>query len=198
MAVVLITGGARSGKSQFAQEMAAKSGKRVLFVATAQAGDEEMLRRIETHRRSRPSTWRTLEAPIRLGATISKEAGDSEVILLDCITLLVNNLIGPFLSRDGTDIDETRSEQAVTEEVNDLLGCLRFSKADFLIVTNEVGLGLVPDNKLGRVYRDILGKANQVLAGVADEVYFMVSGLPLKVKSMGETPGLPERQIQSQ
>jgi len=179
---VLITGGARSGKSHFAQRMAADSGKSVLFVATAQAGDDEMRRRIEAHRNSRPAGWRTLEAPLDVGVRIQSEAGPSHLVLVDCITLLVNNAIGKFLSPDGTDIDEPSAEEAAMKEIEALIRCTQNSVADFILVTNEVGLGLVPDNKLGRVYRDLLGKANQVLAGIADEVYFMVSGLPLRVK----------------
>jgi adenosylcobinamide kinase / adenosylcobinamide-phosphate guanylyltransferase len=178
----LITGGARSGKSHFAQDMAHQSGKSVLFVATAQAGDDEMRRRIEAHRRSRPSSWRTLEASVRVGLAIQENIGGSELVLLDCVTLLVNNVIGPFLSPDGNDIDEAQAEHAVKMEIDQLLLCVNAGKADFLVVTNEVGLGLVPDNKLGRVYRDILGNTNQVLASAADEVYFMISGLPSKLK----------------
>jgi adenosylcobinamide kinase/adenosylcobinamide-phosphate guanylyltransferase len=180
---VLITGGARSGKSTFAQDMAARGRPGgVLFVATAQAGDEEMRRRIENHRRNRPPQWRTLEAPVHVGAMISSRLGDSKTVLLDCITLLLNNVMAEFLSPDGTDIDEAESAQAITTEIDGLIHCIRNASADFIVVTNEVGLGLVPDNKLGRVYRDLLGKANQVLAAAADEVYFMVSGLPLKLK----------------
>lgn len=182
MKTVLITGGARSGKSHFAQEMAAKSGKSVLFVATAQAGDDEMLRRIEAHRNARPAGWRTLEATAEVGRRVRREIEDSELVLVDCITLLLNNAIGEFLSNDGNDIDEARAEEAATKEIDDLVRCIKACNADFVIVTNEVGLGLVPDNKLGRVYRDLLGKANQMLAGVADEVYFMVSGLRMRLK----------------
>jgi adenosylcobinamide kinase/adenosylcobinamide-phosphate guanylyltransferase len=182
LTTVLITGGARSGKSHFAQEMAAGSGKTVLFVATAQAGDEEMVRRIEAHRKSRPAGWRTLEASAEVGVRVESEIGSSQLVLVDCITLLVNNAIVGFLSPDGGDIDESRADEAAVNEIEGLVHCIKNSSADFIVVTNEVGLGLVPDNKLGRVYRDVLGKANQVLAGVADEVYFMVSGLPVRVK----------------
>jgi adenosylcobinamide kinase/adenosylcobinamide-phosphate guanylyltransferase len=162
--------------------MAARSGRSVLFVATAQAGDEEMRQRIAAHRQARPTHWRTLEAPVQVGARISAGIGDREIVLLDCVTLLLNNVIAEFLSPDGNDIDEAKAEQAVTAEIEGLLRCLRSVAANSIIVTNEVGLGLVPDNKLGRVYRDLLGKANQSLATVADEVYLMVSGLPLKLK----------------
>jgi adenosylcobinamide kinase/adenosylcobinamide-phosphate guanylyltransferase len=182
MKSILITGGARSGKSHYAQEMAAQSGKAVLFVATAQAGDEEMRRRIEIHRKSRPASWHTLEAPLKVGERITSEAGNTQLVLIDDITLLVNNAIGGLLSADGTDIDEGQAETATAGEINGLINCMKNVKADFVIVTNEVGLGLVPDNKLGRVYRDLLGKANQSLAKEVDEVIFMISGLPLKVK----------------
>lgn len=179
---VLITGGARSGKSTYGQEMAARAGNQVLFVATAQAGDDEMRRRIDDHKKSRPSGWRTLEAPTNVGANIVKKIGDSRVVLLDCITLLINNVMGEFLSPDGNDVDELRSERAVTREISGLVDCLKQVRATVIIVTNEVGLGLVPDNKLGRIYRDMLGKANQVIAAASDEVYFMVAGLPLRIK----------------
>lgn len=182
MKTILVTGGARSGKSHYAQHMAEASRKQVLFVATAQAGDDEMRRRIEDHRRARPASWHTLEAPDKVGRHISQEIGDAGLILIDCITLLVSNVMGKFVSPSGDDVDVLPAEQAVSTEIDELVDCLKQATADFIIVTNEVGLGLVPDNKLGRIYRDLLGKANQRLALAANEVYFMVSGLPLKVK----------------
>jgi adenosylcobinamide kinase/adenosylcobinamide-phosphate guanylyltransferase len=182
MKTILITGGARSGKSRLAQEMAEKSGKRVLFVATAQAGDKEMRRRILVHRKNRPASWRTLEAPVNVGRQITNGINDSEIVLLDDITLLLNNIVGNFLNVDGTDLDEAKAERAVNREIDNLVHCIRSTAAEFIIVTNEVGLGLVPDNRLGRVYRDLLGKANQALAKAVDEVYFMVAGIPLRVK----------------
>jgi adenosylcobinamide kinase/adenosylcobinamide-phosphate guanylyltransferase len=110
------------------------------------------------------------------------EIKDNQVVLLDDITLLLNNIVGDFLSADGSEINEEKAERAVNREITDLVHCIRSISADFIIVTNEVGLGLVPDNRLGRVYRDLLGKANQILARAVDEVYFMVAGLPLRVK----------------
>jgi len=180
--ITLVTGGARSGKSRFAQETAAASGKRVLFVATAEAGDEEMRRRIDAHRARRPAGWRTLEAPARVGSTVRREIGDAQTVVIDCVTLLVSNVLGAWLSADGLHVDLPHAEQAVTREMDELLDCLKATPADFLIVTNEVGLGIVPDNELGRAYRDLLGAANQRLAAAADEVYFLVSGLPLRLK----------------
>lgn len=185
MKTVLITGGARSGKSSFAQQLAFDSHKSVLFVATAQAGDDEMKTRIAAHKKSRPPSWRTLESPENVGVSIIAELQNEQneqLVLVDCITLLVSNAIAEFLSEDGTEIDEVRADKAVAKEIEALVRCVKESKSDFIFVTNEVGLGLVPDNKLGRVYRDLLGKANQVLAKTSDEVYFMVSGIALQVK----------------
>ena len=184
--ITLITGGARSGKSRFAQETAAvaaaASGERVLFVATAEAGDEEMRRRIQAHRQHRPAGWRTLEAPSGVGNAIRREIGDAQLVIIDCVTLLVSNVLGGFVSADGVRVDVPNAEAAVTREIDGLLDCLTRTPADFLVVTNEVGLGIVPDNEVGRAYRDLLGTANQRLAAAADSVYLLVSGLPLRLK----------------
>ena len=174
----LITGGARSGKSSYAQHIAEKSGQNVLFVATAEARDDEMRRRIEAHKANRPASWTTLETPTNIGKNIRENVKNNKVILIDCITLLVNAIFNEF----GENLDEKRVEEAVIEEVNELIDCMQNLDGNFIIVTNEVGLGLVPANEAGRLYRDILGKANSMLAADCDEVYLMVSGLPLKVK----------------
>ncbi len=180
--ITLITGGARSGKSHFAQEKAAASEKRVLFVATAEAGDEEMRLRIQAHRQRRPAGWRTLEAPSGVGNAIRREMGDAQLVIIDCVTLLVSNVLGGFVSADGVHVDVPRAEAAVAREIDGLLDCLKRTQVDFLVVTNEVGLGIVPDNEVGRAYRDLLGTANQRLAAVADRVYLLVSGLLLRLK----------------
>jgi adenosylcobinamide kinase/adenosylcobinamide-phosphate guanylyltransferase len=181
--IILVLGGARSGKSRFAQEMADGLSGRVLFVATAEAGDEEMRVRIENHKRSRPADWRTLEAPTKVGAALAAQLGDAEVVIIDCLTLLVSNLmIGAG--------DEGQQAARVAAEVEGLLDCLEQHEVTTIIVSNEVGLGLVPDNSLGRSYRDLLGRANQTLAQRADTVYFMVAGIPLVVKgAKGGNPG---------
>lgn len=173
--VILLLGGARSGKSKYAQELAEQYENKVLFVATAEALDNEMHVRIEAHKKARPKGWKTLEAPHNIGAELNKQAGDFDIVLIDCITLLVSNLLGS--SPDSSEIDR-RIEQEVTQ----LVECIHTMDKTFIIVSNEVGMGLVPPNKLGRIYRDLLGKANQVLAQNADEVYLMVAGIPLKVK----------------
>ncbi len=179
---ILIIGGARSGKSNFAQELALKSGKKVLFVATAVAGDEEMRQRIEEHQRARPSAWSTLEVTTNVGNEISQQVGGAGVVIVDCITLLVSNIFGRCTDQSSEQIDASLVEQEVTTEIRALLDCVNRVDAGFMMVTNEVGLGLVPANQMGRLYRDLLGKANQLLAQQADEVYLMVAGLPVMIK----------------
>jgi len=174
----LIIGGARSGKSRFAQELAINSGKSVLFVATATAGDEEMRQRIEEHRRKRPATWSTLETTTHIGNQIQHNIGNTQVVIVDCITLLVNNIFSQF----AEPIDASLVEKEVNSEISELVECMSHVDASFIVVTNEVGTGLVPANEMGRFYRDLLGKANQLLAQQSDEVYLMVAGLSVKIK----------------
>jgi len=174
----LIMGGARSGKSSFAQELALKSGEAVLFVATAEAGDEDMKRRIEKHRETRPSTWKTLEVTTHVGSQIARSIGKAKTVIIDCITLLVSNI---FQQYDG-DADADVTEKGVVAEIDELIECIDRLDASFIIVSNEVGLGLVPADRVSRIYRDLLGRANQRLAQHADEVILMVAGMPVKVK----------------
>ena len=182
MTNILLIGGARSGKSSYAQELALKSGKKVLFVATAEAGDEEMRERIRAHQRSRPPTWSTLEAATKIGDELLKKAGGSEVIIVDCITMLVSNVFSRYADYTSEKIDATLVDGEVTRETEKLIECLDRLDASFIFVTNEVGTGLVPPNPIDRLYRDLLGKANRLLAERVDEVYLMVAGLPLRVK----------------
>jgi len=179
---ILIIGGARSGKSHFAQELALKLGKPVLFVATAVAGDEEMRHRIEEHQRTRPTKWSTVEVTTHIGNQIEQIIGLAQVVIVDCITLLVSNIFSQYADQTGEHIDATLIEKKVTSEIDELVECINRLDASFIIVTNEVGTGLVPANKMSRLYRDLLGKANQLLAQQADEVYLMVAGLLLKIK----------------
>jgi adenosylcobinamide kinase/adenosylcobinamide-phosphate guanylyltransferase len=175
---ILLTGGARSGKSRWAQELAQKTGGAVLFVATAEAGDDEMESRIKTHKASRPKDWITLEVTTHIGGQIAKNIGKAKTVIIDCITLLTSNVFQQFDEKT----DPSSVEKALTAEINELIDCMKNSKADFIIVTNEVGLGIVPADRVSRLYRDLLGKANQMLAKYADEVYLMVSGIPVAVK----------------
>lgn len=179
---ILIIGGARSGKSHYAQELALKLSPPVLFVATAEAGDEEMRKRIEEHRKTRPSTWNTLETTTHIGRQIRQKVGKAQTVIVDCITLLVSN----FFTQHGhsTDelIDNPLIEQEVMAEIDELIDCMNQAKANFIIVSNEVGLGLVPANNMSRLYRDLLGKVNRILAQHVSEVYLMVAGLPFLIK----------------
>jgi adenosylcobinamide kinase/adenosylcobinamide-phosphate guanylyltransferase len=175
---ILITGGARSGKSRMAQELARKAGGPVLFVATAEAGDEEMKQRIEAHRKNRPADWTTLEVKTHIGRKITANIGRTKTVVIDCITLLVNNI---FQQHEGIE-DALILEEAVEAEIKELISCIKHSSARFIIVTNEVGLGIVPADRVSRLYRDLLGKANQMLAEHTDEVIFMVAGIPVTVK----------------
>ena len=176
--LTLILGGARSGKSSYAQRLAAERGKTVVYVATAEAGDGEMMARIAAHRAERPAHWQTIEAPRSIGTAIRSGVRQADVILIDCLTLLANNIIVPL----PESVTAHEAEAALNVEIEELLNAYAASRAEWIIVSNEVGLGLVPPYPLGRVYRDALGRANQRLAAVADDVLFMVAGLPLKVK----------------
>jgi len=179
----LIIGGARSGKSNYAQELALKFPQPVLFVATAEAGDEEMRQRIEEHKKVRPSKWRTLEVTTHVGDRIRQEIEAMQTVIVDCITLLVNNIFNRYLNSSGELSDASLIEKEVIAEISALVDCISQVNARFIIVTNEVGLGLVPANKMSRLYRDLLGRANQILAQHTDEIYLMIAGLPVKIKS---------------
>lgn len=181
--LTFILGGARSGKSNYAQALVRRSEAKVLFVATATASDEEMQARIDAHRAGRPAEWSTLEVPLRVGEAL-RAAPPAEWILLDCITLLVNNILMDF----PEPLIETDCSNAVEQEIDDLLDVISNSRANWVIVSNEVGLGLVPSFPLGRFFRDALGRSNQRLAQVADTVLLMVAGMPMLVK--GELPKL--------
>jgi adenosylcobinamide kinase / adenosylcobinamide-phosphate guanylyltransferase len=179
--MTFILGGARSGKSRLAQEMAAKA-KTVLFVATASADDEDMQNRIAKHQADRPAHWHTLEAGLHIGDIIDAAFQNEELVLIDCITLLVSNILCQYTDEQFAALSENVLEKQVYEEIQELQECIKSLPASFIIVSNEVGLDIVPDNRLGRLYRDLLGRANQTLAHSADEVYFMVAGIPLRVK----------------
>lgn len=179
--MILVLGGARSGKSAYAQRLAQElGGERVLFVATAEAGDAEMARRIDTHRRERPAAWRTLEAPRHTGQVMRGHLHDADVVLIDCLTLLVSNTILPL----GMPPPATAAETLVRQELEALIQVCRESPATFVVVSNEVGLGLVPETALGRLYRDLQGLANQTLAAQARSVYLLVAGLAVDIKAL--------------
>lgn len=188
--LILVLGGARSGKSSYAEQQARQlGGDSVLYVATSEAKDEEMVARVAAHRSGRPAAWRTLEAPLQVAQAIRGARSLEKVILVDCITFLVSNHLiaaagpeqDPF-DAPSADPFDARIEDQVVGEVQALAAYAHEFEGAMLVVSNEVGLGLVPAYELGRAYRDILGRANQVLASHADEVLFLVAGIPMKVK----------------
>lgn len=174
--LTLILGGARSGKSTFVEQVARQSGKSVLFVATATAGDEEMAERIRNHQASRPAAWQTLEIPLDIGRQLIAPA--AEVVIVDCITLLASNVIFSLPENSS----DTVIMQKMRDEIGELIAAHIRLGGQWLIVSNEVGLGLVPPNRIGRVYRDALGFANQALAREAARVILMVAGIPMVIK----------------
>ena len=182
--LTLILGGARSGKSSYAEAQAVMTAGSVLYVATAEAWDDEMRARITAHRAQRPAHWRTVEASRQTAAAIAAAlTQDVTCVVVDCITLLASNVV-LALPEDATAENTTADDAtaALMTEIDALLVVCAQSAADWFVVSNEVGLGIVPAYPLGRVYRDALGRANQRLAMAADRVLFMVAGLPMTVK----------------
>lgn len=179
--LALVLGGTRSGKSAFAEELAKKWGEQVTYIATAACLDSEMELRIAKHRAVRPSHWTTVEATHGVAEVIKQVAHNSQVILLDCLTLLVSNLV--FAEEN---LEPQEVERKVLAEINHLASVAKNSPCPVIIVSSEVGLGLVPDNQLGRLYRDILGKANQIVGKAAANVYLVVAGIPVELKALSQ------------
>ncbi|MEW6728125.1 MAG: bifunctional adenosylcobinamide kinase/adenosylcobinamide-phosphate guanylyltransferase [Pseudomonadota bacterium] len=170
MSTTLILGGARSGKSALAERLAVESGLAVTYIATAEALDEEMRERIARHQAERPAGWKTLEAPRALAATLGSEAAPGRCLVVDCLTLWLTNLM--------LDPDPDRLEGERTA----LLEILPHAPGRTILVANEVGLGIVPDNALARRFRDEAGRLNQAIATLCDHVIFVAAGLPLTLK----------------
>jgi adenosylcobinamide kinase / adenosylcobinamide-phosphate guanylyltransferase len=169
--ITLVLGGARSGKSRWAQEQAARF-RRVTYLATAQAGDSEMREKIARHRSERPATWKTVEVPANLPEAIHAESAGAEVLLIDCFTLYVANVM-----HTGR-----KSDRHNRSRVRELRDAIHSSSTSIIAVSNEVGSGVVPAFRSGRVYRDMLGQLNQEVAAIADNVVLMVAGMPLALK----------------
>ncbi len=182
--LILVTGGARSGKSTFAEDKAKGFGTEVLYIATAKPIDKEMEVRIARHRAQRPASWATLEAYKNLDLELDSISEGKNAILLDCITVMVSNLMldesweWDELSRERVE----EIEHTIMHQIERLITFIKTHDVPFILVTNEVGLGVVPPSAMGRDFRDIGGRVNQLLARVSDEVYFCVSGIPVKIK----------------
>jgi len=166
--IVFILGGSRSGKSGFALERASKLPGGKAFVATAQALDDEMRERIERHKNERSSEWKTFEEPVALPQLITDIGKIYDVLLVDCLTLWLSNLM--------------LNENDIEADIESLLSAIAPCPASLFIVSNEVGMGIVPDNALARKFRDFAGTLNRCIAAIADEVYLVVAGIPLKIK----------------
>jgi adenosylcobinamide kinase/adenosylcobinamide-phosphate guanylyltransferase len=171
--VMLITGGARAGKSRYAERLMTARPAHHAVIATATAGDAEMAERIAHHKAERDKTWETIEQPISVRAAIRNAARPDRILLVDCLTLWISNLMG--------------EQRDIEVEMQGLVGTLKIAAGPVIIVSNEVGLGIVPDNPLARAFRDNLGRANQLVAAAAEVVVFMAAGIPMILK--GSLPG---------
>ncbi len=175
--LTLVLGGIRAGKSRYAQELAGDGG-RVLFVATAEAGDEEMAARIAAHRAERPTSWATLEEPLDLAEALEPRLEDFDTVLLDCLTLWVSNLLLQDPDREGTPAH-------IQAQARGLIDLYERGDASWIVVSNEVGLGVIPATRLGRDFADALGRVNQQFASAADDAVVMFAGLPVSLKARG-------------
>jgi adenosylcobinamide kinase/adenosylcobinamide-phosphate guanylyltransferase len=173
---IFITGGARSGKSRFAEELARQFGAPLGYLATAQALDGEMQERIRQHQARRGRAWQTIEEPLHLPQTLACNDGIHKAILVDCVTLWLTNLF-LYYEDMGDDVEER-----IMDNVQRLANTLREIRTPVILVSNEVGQGIVPENQMARLFRDIAGRANQILAATADEAHVLISGIPLRLK----------------
>lgn len=177
---VLVLGGARSGKTGFAERLAMRAGTKPAYLATAEALDGEMRDRVRTHQQQRQGRFATIEQPLELTSAILSAAREHDVILVDCLTLWITNLLGA-----------NRDVAAAVEELAQTLSEVKSARVIF--VSNEVGLGIVPDNPLARMFRDLAGSTHQRLAEICDDVYFVVAGLPTVIK--GDPPTTAEKRV---
>ena len=168
---IFILGGARSGKSAYALNLAKERSRKVIYIATAEAGDSEMRSRISKHKAFRPRYWKTIEEPLDLIAALKKHKHKYQVIIIDCLTLYLSNLMHKGLTR-----------AAVIKKIKDTTGYIKAMRESVIVISNEVGLGIVPENRLAREFRDIAGLTNQIMARAADEAVFIQAGIPLKLK----------------
>ncbi len=182
--IILVTGGARSGKSNFAESLCIKQNNRTAYIATSIPFDDEMKNRVKKHQESRPKEWKTYEIYKDIYSIVEELDNNHDTVIMDCVTLMVNNLMFTY----GIEVDKATSqelnelEEYIKEQIKKLMETIKKTNLYFVIVSNEVGMGIVPENKLSRIYADFVGRANQLIAKYSDEVYFVVSGIPMKVK----------------
>lgn len=176
--IVLVTGGSRSGKSAFAEQYAAKFGKKIAYVATAQVYDDEMQHRVDLHQARRPSEWQTYECPFAAEKAVSEAGACHDMILFDCITLYITNV----LLADYREHEIAKHYEVVETAIHKLIESAKKIEATTVFVTNEVGSGIVPGDALSREYRDLAGLANQLIANEAEEVYLVTCGIATELK----------------
>ena len=196
---LFIIGGARSGKSSYALELGAGLPGRKGFIATAEAFDEEMKERISLHQKTRPLEWETIEEPVDIGKRLQDIAGLYDVVIVDCLTLWLSNMLGreedseppkenknpplpPFRKGGMGGFDRGFSDERIKAEIEHLTSVLKDVSYNSIVVSNEVGQGIVPENKVARLFRDMSGWMNREIASVAEEVYLVTCGIPLKIK----------------
>jgi len=195
----LITGGARSGKSSFAELLAAQAKHPVIYIATAQIWDAEMAIRVKKHQEQRPTSWRLIEEPLNIRDTLTQLKDEDGVILLDCVTLWLTNMLLAGQAEQSAQTDQASPSESQTSshiykhvepqilsKVQEVAQLAQEIKPNVIFVTNEVGQGIVPENPLARAYRDLAGRSNQILARKAEHVYMVVAGYPMDLKSSGE------------
>ena len=185
--IIFCTGGARSGKSEFAETLALSKEGQKGYIATGQAYDEEMKHRIHLHQERRKKIWNNYEIPYAMSAEIQKVLDECSVVLVDCLTMWTTNLVlqdGEFTSQE----DINNRERLILLEVQAVLNAIRYYRGDdektVIFVTNEIGLGIVPENKLARIFRDIMGRVNRMVAAEADEAYMTISGITIDIKAL--------------
>lgn len=182
--IVLVTGGARSGKSSFAESLCKAQNNQTAYIATSVPFDEDFRDRVRKHQESRPSQWQTYEVYENVHTYIEEIASKHQTVILDCVTLMVNNL----MFEENRDYDTMKPEEVnaleayIREQFESLLSAVKKTNLYFVIVTNEIGMSPVAANKLTRIYTDIIGRMNQLIAKTSDDVYFVVSGIPMQIK----------------
>lgn len=180
--IILVTGGARSGKSRFAEQYVARVGRHIGYIATAEVYDEEMAFRVKLHRQRRPAEWKTYEAPLDAHKALREAGRECDAVLFDCLTLYMSNIL---CSLDSI-ADSHQNYSLAKEKLDALIEQAKANQGTTVFVTNEVGSGIVPGEHLSREYRDIAGIANQWMARAADEVYLVVCGLAVNIKKLSE------------
>ena len=169
--IIFILGGARSGKSSYAVNLAKSLGKRIVFIATCIPGDSEMEHRIKLHKKSRPRTWRVIEEGVHIDSVLKRAKTGCDAILIDCMGLFISNLM----------MVES-SDKKIESKLRQVIGQIEKMASGVIVVSNEVGMGIVPDNLLARRFRDLLGRVNQMIAQSADKVIMMNAGIPMMIK----------------